>query len=425
MTDTTFQDFSIEFKNKIQIKKELSFEIKGHESYGLDKSIINGIRRSLLMDIDTCAIKQEDIVININKTALHNEFLTHRISLIPLYVDPKSVDRYLLFELKVKCNDVDIKNITVDMFEIYRLNKESLHQLKIQEQMDYLSDEDNMVKKLEEINKEYYDMDKPLSDIDKKKLFRPFEFNKMTSYFLLTELKKLNSDEDYEEIELYGITSIGTGKIHSQYNNLPTVLYTFKRDDKMFQKVLGDKIKINKIKDVDRYTKELYISESERYFYRDNQNEPYWYTFKITSNHYYDSKEVFIQTIDNMISNLENIDFNLKNILDEELDENIYKYETVKDNIYKITLQNQDDTMGNIIQSHMCNKFITKETIVQFCGYKRPHPLTNEIFFKVMIKQNEHSENQRKNLIIGFFNNTIKDLVEIFNQIKIKANKQL
>ena len=42
-----------------------------------------------------------------------------------------------------------------------------------------------------------------------------------------------------------------------------------------------------------------------------------------------------------------------------------------------------------------------------------------------MIKQNEHSENQRKNLIIGFFNNAIKDLVEIFTIIKNKANKQL
>ena len=425
MTDTTYQDFNINIKNKKYDKKTLSFELSGHETYGLDKSIVNGIRRSLLMNIETCAIKETDVIINKNKTALHNEFLKHRISLIPLYINPNSNDKYLLFKLKVKCDDADIKNITVDMFDVYRLNKESLHQLKIQEDMDYIPDKDNIELLLKEVNTQYYDTDKPLSDKEKEDIFRPFKFNKMSSYFLLTELKKLDSDEDFEELELYCITSVGTGQIHSQYNNIPTAVYTFKRDEKMFAKVLKDKIQINKIKDVEKYSRELYLSESERYFHRDNQNEPYWYTFTITSNHFKDSKELFIESIDKLIQNLENIGFNLKNMIDEESDEEYYKFENVKENIYKIILQNENDTMGNIIQSHICNKFISKETIVQFCGYKRPHPLKNEIFFKVMIKQNEHRENQRKNLIVGFFNNAIKDLVEIFTMIKNKANKQL
>ena len=38
---------------------------------------MNGIRRTLLTDIKTCAFNDENIVININKSSLHNEFLKH------------------------------------------------------------------------------------------------------------------------------------------------------------------------------------------------------------------------------------------------------------------------------------------------------------------------------------------------------------
>ena len=75
-----------------------------------------------------------------------------------------------------------------------------------------------------------------------------FEFNKIESYFLLTELKNLNSDEDYEEIELYCIPDINSGRYHARYNNLSTVVYSFKHNDKLFASVLDEKIKINKLK---------------------------------------------------------------------------------------------------------------------------------------------------------------------------------
>ena len=77
----TSQDFSVKFhKSKENLKNELSFEIEGDGVYGLDKSIVNGIRRTLLTDIKTCAFNDDNIVININKSSLHNEFLKQRIS---------------------------------------------------------------------------------------------------------------------------------------------------------------------------------------------------------------------------------------------------------------------------------------------------------------------------------------------------------
>ena len=45
----------------------------------------------------------------------------------------------------------------------------------------------------------------------------------------------------------------------------------------------------------------------------------------------------------------------------------------------------EDDTTGNIIQSHMVNKFLNGNSIIQVCGYKKPHPLTDLIIFNIMI----------------------------------------
>ena len=99
--------FTIEFDAIQHNMNELSFIMKGNNEYGLDKSIINSIRRTLLSDIPTVAFRtdddsQKDIIIHTNNTPLHNEFLSHRISMIPLYIDHKTFHKSYLFQLKVK-----------------------------------------------------------------------------------------------------------------------------------------------------------------------------------------------------------------------------------------------------------------------------------------------------------------------------------
>ena len=71
----------------------LSFELSGSESFGLDKSVVNLIRRVILTEIPTIGFindetKAKDIHIIENTGTLHNEMLLQRISLIPLYMDP-------------------------------------------------------------------------------------------------------------------------------------------------------------------------------------------------------------------------------------------------------------------------------------------------------------------------------------------------
>ena len=120
---------------KIQIElspdsteNDIIFDIKGTSEEGLHKSIINGIRRTLLSTIPSIAFRTQiddsDIIINENTTSLHNEFLIHRISLIPLYIDPSKYKKQYLFHLDVENTSEPIKTITADDFKIYRLKKD-------------------------------------------------------------------------------------------------------------------------------------------------------------------------------------------------------------------------------------------------------------------------------------------------------------
>ena len=64
---------------------------------------------------------------------------------------------------------------------------------------------------------------------------------------------------------------------------------------------------------------------------------------------------------------------------------------------YDITINYEDDTLGNIIQTHLCLLFadylIPKEKRkLQFIGYKRPHPLEKHIILAIQGTNNDNIE---------------------------------
>ena len=93
------------------------------ETKDIDLSILNGIRRILLMDIPILGFigNSIDTTVNIieNTTVLNNEIITNRIALIPLDVSEKYNDKYisgenkLEIELNVSCTE-NIKLITTE-----------------------------------------------------------------------------------------------------------------------------------------------------------------------------------------------------------------------------------------------------------------------------------------------------------------------
>ena len=157
-------------------ENSIIFDIKGDKEYGLNKSIINSLRRVLLSSIPTIAFKTDmqntDIKILKNTTPLHNEYLLHRISMIPLFIDPSNYKRQYLFKLKVQSSsETPLIKVTSEDFDIFSLKNE-----------DETSTDTNII----DIN--LYS-DKPISNKEKKEIFRPFRDK---YYSDITELKTTN-----------------------------------------------------------------------------------------------------------------------------------------------------------------------------------------------------------------------------------------
>jgi DNA-directed RNA polymerase subunit L len=408
-------EYSVELDKK-STASEIQFDIKGNKEYGLDKTIINSLRRTLLSTIPTVAfrteVKNSDLIIKKNDSSLHNEFISDRIGLIPLYINPQDYQKQYLFHLHVKNNPSEpITTITTNDFEIYPLKKEMDPTL------------------IESINFSDYNKEKKLSQKQKDEIFKPFKYNGKNNYCLITELKTTNSST-FQEIELFGVPSVSYGYENAKWQAVSRSSYSFKRDPELFEKIFNQKVEINEIPKSKRakYKKELFIAESERYFHRDENLEPYWYAFNIDSVHYLKSKDLFILSNQIIIEQLEKIHEEFPKTVSEEKTF-IDLQETNKEGIYNVIFQGFDDTIGSIIQSHISNKMINDKSILSICGYKRTHPLEDTIIFKISLNRSNKifqlNKPQQLVSIIEIFTQACSELIQIYSLIKSVSEKKL
>lgn len=80
----------MEFSNYIET-------VKGKSAYWIikntDVSIVNALRRIIISEIPNVALS--DVVVINNNTDYHNEFLSHRISMLPVFFDQEEIDSWI------------------------------------------------------------------------------------------------------------------------------------------------------------------------------------------------------------------------------------------------------------------------------------------------------------------------------------------
>ena len=417
---------------------ELHFKIQGDQKYGLDKSYMNAFRRILLNDIPTVAFRtddktiQKDITIVINNTSLHNEMLLNRISLLPLYIDPEKYLKNHFFECKVKhTSKSPFQFITANDIDILPLND------GFKSRMQDLYDESVETSEIEEANLkgllESHDIQnysqKKLSQKEKDEIFRPFEFRNKKHYCMINELKNTNSDDTYQELHFYGSPSIGTTNDHACFQAVSCASYSFSIDEELFQSVIQEKLKLQNIEEKDRETfeKKLTLSESERYYYRDNDNEPYMYDFRIKSAHFYDSETLFKKSILILIDQLKDLRLAFLYLLQEK--DSSIDVQQKNDYLYHYEIQNCNHTLGNLLQSHIVRRSIDDKSILQSCGYKRPHPLEESILLIVSLNH-KHTimkdiETHKFQKITQFLMDQIDEILQGVYHIQSVAEKSL
>ena len=243
----------------------------------------------------------------------------------------------------------------------------------------------------------------------------------MDEYIPITEIKSTKSSIK-QKLELYGVPRIGVGYEDARWQAVSRSSYSYKKDPELFKKVLKDKIEINKVPEEkwEDFKNELEISESERYFHRDDNLEAYWYQFYIDSQHFYNSKQLFVKANEIIIEQLDIFKEELPKLTTEE--DSIMEIKTISDElVFKLHVQGYDDTIGNILQTYIANQYINDESIISLCGYKKDHPLEDKIHFTIAFNsanKNYNSTKQQKlTTIIQTFQEACSELSVIFSDI--------
>jgi DNA-directed RNA polymerase alpha subunit/DNA-directed RNA polymerase subunit L len=371
---------------------------------GVHQSLANAIRRICLAGIpivafdDTYHDNPEENGINIKKnvSALHNEFIAHRISLIPVcmykndsvklrvvydkescgmlyeFKTPESVPTFIL---KIKNNDATRKELKI-------VNPDN----NIDVTTNYMS-----IKNAEEFNpvEEFIIPDYVTGD-----------------YVLIHRIKPISTTEevqDAEELDIEMSLSIGTGKDNARYNPTGTVSYEFMKDEpkvieenfELYMENLqiqrdNDKLPRFNEKDIEQYRNSYKLLDAERIYKRNKYGEPQTIKFCVQSVGNLESKQIVYDAL----CILEIRSIILMNMFTWNNSSRTYTVNNTKisivDNpkshLIDISINNDDHTIGNLISNYLKKLFITDKLVgdyLQFAAYKMPHPLEERIVISI------------------------------------------
>lgn len=322
----------------------------------IDLSIINSIRRIILSEIPVVAFYGEDeptIEILFNSTPLHNEFMIHRIGLIPIHISESITDSYTdddyIFELNIENKDSKTINITTEHLSgTYKGTQLTKNELKL--------------------------------------LFPP---NHITNHHIL--ITRLRSGE---HLHFKARAIKRTGQLNACFSPVSLSNFYF-------------------VKNEDEANTKDNILDKERSYFKNDYGDPTKINFQIESINRLSYKYLFNKAIDIIIEKLENIIINLTN--KTIVTENIPNCP----NSINFNIDNEDDTIGNLIQSIIHNNYIRNQSSeCTYVGYICPHPLINKIIIRITLDNITDIH-----VFYNFFISNCKEIIKIMEKFKDEWNQ--
>lgn len=362
----------IELLSKIN-DDELLFTISG-----INVSFVNAIRRVILSEIPMVVFRvspndKNKCNIISNTCGLNNEIVKHRLSCIPIHI--KDVENFPLknyiMELNVENNTDTTIVVTTQDFTI----------------KDSVSDK----------------------VLPKDKIREIFPANDHTGDFIdFVRLKpKLAEELQAKKINLTCEFDIGTAKEDGAYNAVSTCSYGNTIDDaaqeaklaQLKQKWKDEGMKENEIEfEVTNWK----LLEGKRIFKKDSFN------FIIQSIGVHTNPELLTMACSIMINKLVKLD-----TLIEEDNLEIKLSDNTMQNCYDIILENEDYTIGKVIEYALLTLFYESTGSLKFCGFKMLHPHDTYSLIRVAYKDPTEISN-----IKGDLKRAITYSSEIFGKIR-------
>lgn len=334
------------FTNLVRDEKVITFDIND-----IDVSLVNSLRRLVFTHIQSIGFYfklkdhfvENDMTFIKNDSPLHNEFLAHRLSLIPLHFSEEEIQNWTdgdyKFVLKKELTSSDQStDVTTEHFEIYDKNGKQLPRSFVQ---------------------------------------RILPFNKITKeYILLTKMRPENNTKKMVHVEL--IAKKGVAIDCACWGTVSTCTYFNTIDEKDASKALK-KLVTNEPTDK-AVTANFNTLQKYRHFKKNEFDEPNAFTMTIESECALKSEVLFVQAIKIFINMLEEVTTEFENTLSDTL-----KIEQIGEisNFYLITVNGHTHTIGNPIQAILLNKYVRDTKILEYIGYSVPHPLENTFILKI------------------------------------------
>lgn len=335
------------------------------EIHDLDLAIINGIRRVILSDIPTLGFMGEnDVSIQIHKNTgpLHNEFMTHRIGLIPMHFTEEETEGFVeneyQFTLNVKNNQANLLNVTTADIKGKR----------------------NAIE---------------LSQIELKRIFPMNPVTKMP--VLITRLRQ------GEEFSFTATVVKSTAKVHASFSPVSLCSFYYLQNDALNQDV----------KD---------ILQRERNYHKNEYGDPTALLFSIEPELGLTPKYLVAKALEILRTKAETVDRELETNASQKV---MFEKNPDIADTYDLHIQFEDDTFGNLFQSLVYNEYIRANKKIlddkftmSYIGYYAPHPLDPKIVIRMTLKNDENISATPSEFKTAFktclrlVNHTLKDVYD-------------
>lgn len=345
---------------------------------GVNVSVINAIRRTILSDIPTVCFHTETYETNqcdiqINTTRLHNEILKQRLSCIPVHIQELDIlpGKYIL--------ELDVQNETDSMIII--------------------TTEDFKIRNKE--NGNY------LTEGETRKIFPP---NSKTNYFIdFARLRpKISDSIAGERLKLTAEFSVHNAKDNSMYNVVSKCAYGNTPDltkAKIIWEEYEDALRAEQMTpdEIDIKKKNFYLLDANRHSVENS------FDFVVQTIGAFDNKDIVKKACiilkKKLTDMIQTIDSNTIPIMIGE---------ATIDFCYDIVLENEDYTLGKLLEYFLYEKYFVKEKTFTFCGFKKFHPHNTESIIRVA-----YNENFDKRMVAQHLRSSCVDSIELFDKINM------
>jgi DNA-directed RNA polymerase subunit L len=379
---------SAHFKNFVLDNETLTFEV-----YGLNPSFCNALRRIMISEIETLGFRSSydessDIKIEVNTSELHNEFLGHRLSLLPIHYPPKDITNYVKdkydFIIEVVNNGNEYLDVTTKDIKIF----------------------DKTIGKY-------------LSEVETRNFFPP---NPITNDYIFINTLNHNQVEGMggEEVKIIMKADKSIGKEHSRY--VPTCVSVFvnKIDEARLETAFKEKMSLREdtltSEEIKKEAKSFRLGEGERHYYIDETGEPNVFEFIVESDRRIPPPIILYKSLFVLEEKIKKFKTNLNN---EEVV--TFKNSDCIMNSYDVIVKNEDYTLGYIIQKYVYQLYQMKDPKdIKYISTDIPHPLENNLVFRISLENSVDKDNSISNI-----KKVMEGTIDYINEIIVKLKGEM